>query len=1579
MSEVNGRGSASTALWEATCKDCRAERRASANTSRSANKKGRGKTSQVPPAAKPTFEYSNAWVERMLDRGNTRSDRCERHRRAHRVAIQALAVPYTTLSVIGEVPDPERPSGPLGGLGPLPVLHTKRAVEVKLDGFEFGMTDQDILQILDGLREKQVAVIEAGTGTGKSTFMPFRLMNPPAGAPFRLSQAGPIIVTEPRRAAAVGVSRFVGEELCYKHDSRICSSHIGPGFGVGYQVRGEKHWDGACELIYVTDGTMINWVRDGQLSRIGAVIIDEAHERSENIDIILAQLREKISRYKHLRVIITSATLDKNFFVEYFGGPERVFHLSVPPKKTFGYGVPFFIETQIDDDIVTKGLTIGSEGSGNLAHFDGWSKSGPEQDGYPAEDLQKTTLQLQSLRCVDAVPLKDWKEKMPSAVARQVVAIAEGTEWGDILAFLPTTATIDDAIEKIKEQLTSKRLTSKFDVYPLLSTTEKTISGMATAARSRGQKRKIVVSSNLAETSLTVKGVRYVVDSGLICQSEWDPQLASGSYPTKPHSQSGVRQRWGRVGRDAPGWVFPLYTVEDFLSLPRNTPPGSTQTNLETFYMKLLAAGLDLEESVLPANFRHESVSYDEDALKIMSTFDKESERARSALRLAGAVDHEGHLTEYGRELERFPGTGSEALALMLAEQLACIHEVALALEVLGQGQLMGKNDNCILQIDKSWPSAWRVAAAQRHQGLVTGCCDDLDIVLRICALWQSADDPSGWCASWWINEKALDSAWAATMETVKSLSAAMKGEAVRRIEPALAGRARAVLTRAMVSLQYRRIDGVQFSGRIGTSEEAATALLSDGQLVETGDHILAFSRYRLTSKKSDEPGKAFISHAVRVVKWAEGSDSGSDDMGLDLIVRTAEHLGEQRDSSASALDVLSAVRAQLPIGTVIHVVLEETAFGLMHILNWEALHTPFQRPTEQRSDQDRWDDASSGFDSEWDPRGANVEAELPEEELLLQVVNPREIESNGRPSQKSDLSRTVSDSMGSLEPLASLPTLYAQTAWESELLSPETSGRVVGYEVIDASSVALVIEPLDVRAPADPGKHPDLAYGQEIELRVCGVVKNNESEFVQLARTDGMGYFYLRVPSWNELKPGDRGDLNGTTIGLINTDGNCLSRIVPGSVFTGVVIPNETDGITVTLLPAFYADLAHSTSEMFPVDGAPTAFYAARIIEDANPWGKVRIELEHSQPIEGLSHQFEIKKELLSKARISQQKIGCQLLVALDRNCGRSRNTLRIEGQNKKLAAFVKRCDDILHVNGDKIEMGNGNLSPTVIRGLQACDSSPQWRNSVWEFYTASLRYSVGAIRPQVARTYVTCFPHIMSLLRERQRDIQDLYGVVLREGNTPSAIEVTSPQDAAADEAAKALKELNDRPRIVAILPSNTAGLVLGKEHANRRRLETREGVLWVWVDGDKVGVVGETDYAVLQTIVDIRATVETASGQLKVPAGKNGLLIGKNGATIQRLQNSTGCQARNLNRSETWTVVGPTKADVETFLQMARQIVGGTSRIINSDELRIVESALIGIPTRPRSEVRSAYKAPERSGDSRCFIATACYGST
>lgn len=272
------RGNSRSLMREATCKDCLREERA--------QQLGVA-VDDLPEDFNKEFVYNERAAEVKLERGQTRTDRCKRHRARHRINIQGMAVPYIDLQAIGEAigaHDENGPSGPFGGLGPMPEVHKiAENTEYNLSEANVSMTDQDILEMLAKLKDKRVLVAKAGTGTGKSTFMPYRLLDPPDNAPFDLAALGPIVVTEPRVQATTGVAWYVGSILSG-------AGGVGPGFPVGFQVSGNKAHDDSCQLIYVTDGTMINWLREGRLSTIGTVIVDEAHERSTNIDFIMGAI-----------------------------------------------------------------------------------------------------------------------------------------------------------------------------------------------------------------------------------------------------------------------------------------------------------------------------------------------------------------------------------------------------------------------------------------------------------------------------------------------------------------------------------------------------------------------------------------------------------------------------------------------------------------------------------------------------------------------------------------------------------------------------------------------------------------------------------------------------------------------------------------------------------------------------------------------------------------------------------------------------------------------------------------------------------------------------------------------------------------------------------------------------------------------------------------------------------------------------------------------------------------------------------------------------------------------------------------
>lgn len=785
--------------------------------------------------------YNENWARNLVERGGSRSDRCKEHRAKHRVNIQGLAVAYIDLKTVGEVADRENPTGPLGGLGPLPTAHEEvPGTSYDLEEVRVGMTDEHVAEMIAKLREKQVLILKAGTGTGKSTFAPYRLMDPPPKtltevpphSPFtKLTDLGPIIVTEPRVQAAVGVASFVGGVMSG-------AGGVGPGYPVGYQVSGDRNHDEACDLIYVTDGTMINWLREGRLSRIGTVIVDEAHERSTNIDFIMGYLKRELPRYPHLRVIVTSATFNTDFYLEYFGGPTNANVMDVPPEKTFGYGMPFFPNLDApedgEDEVLERwsnhDLPLIAQSPRDESAFveTHWKSQFAEPLSFPGdvaakaddgfvEDVWETTRLVSSLRFDGKIPVEEWQERMPSEMAKFVIRLARGLDeagvFGDILGFLPTKRTIEPVCEEIERALGR---TYKDQVFPLISSLPKDRQKRALAKRRLGDPRKIVISTNLAETSLTVEGVRFVVDSGIIAQSEWDPELAKGSIPTKPHSQAGIRQRWGRVGRKSPGWVFPLYTKGQFLDLAEDTPPGSTRDNLEALVMTAKMGGIDDVLSFdWPAAFQPSTVELDEKGKEARDIFVKELRRADRALRSGGAVDSDGHPTSFGKELVRFQGLGStaSALAIMYADRLACVPEVAAAIALLEDTRLIGQRG--LLMDDFDWPDDWRLEAAERHRGLATLCADEAELVVLITAAWEWSDPDrrpwedspkrQDWARQWWVNHSVLLEAAQKRQDVLAALSPAMKEEVKRFVEPALINRTRGVLTRAMAANLFVR------------------------------------------------------------------------------------------------------------------------------------------------------------------------------------------------------------------------------------------------------------------------------------------------------------------------------------------------------------------------------------------------------------------------------------------------------------------------------------------------------------------------------------------------------------------------------------------------------------------------------------------------------------------------------------------------------------------------------------------------------------------------------------------------------
>jgi HrpA-like RNA helicase len=1589
VSEARQRGISHTMMRDVRCKDCLRE-----------------VAGHEESAANGCFEYNETWAQRLVDRGGSRTDRCPRHRKLHRQAIQSMAVAYIDLQTIGEIADRTKPTGPLGGLGELPDKHEPVRQEADLAPYQFGMTDLDMLEILELLRDRRVLILKAGTGTGKSTFAPFRLLNPPDGAAIKITDFGPIVVTEPRVQATIGVARFVGEKLvrdcawreCSLHgwfedehagpvDVRCvvsdCARHIGPGFPVGYQVKGDKNHDDSCQLIYATDGTVINWLREGRLSKIGAIIVDEAHERSSNIDFILGFLKRELDRYPHLRVIVTSATFNVDFYVGYFGGPDKVARKEVPSVKSYGYGAPLFPVTE-DGELPCNCDERAAHETQGLQQWltTHWpERSGPVlEDGY-REDLWATTLRLHELRFDRVLPPDDWRLDMPDALAKFVVRLVQELDrneiHGDVLAFLATEKTIMPVVEWIKKELAS----SEADVYPLLATAESSLKEAALAARSRGARRRIVISTNIAETSLTVQGVRFVVDSGLICQEEWNPALATRDLPTKPHSQAGLQQRWGRVGRDGPGWVFPLYSHEQFASLARETPPGSTRTNLEQLVMKAKAGGVDdALDFPWPAAYMAPSVELDESAQHAVSTFRAEIARSVRAASANGILDADGDLTHYGKELERFSGYGSAAfaVAVMYADQLACLPEVVTALALMEDRQLLGMpkgSGRYLLPESNRWPAEWRVSAHVAHTALYEGCRDDLDLVLRVVGAWERADrdrlpwqDSVGrreWASGWWVEHELILRATDQRREVLGLLSPRMKEESKRLLEPRLFMRARAVLSRALQSLEYR------------LQEEGDYVLVGDPALspvtIDRGSRSLCrASRVIALRRRTDRDGNGTMQSLIEVLPWA--ADEAPDP--LELAGRCALHCAP-RNLPDGAIDALVDFLAVWPTGGRYLAQFEEQA-DRKRIIQVTDYRSPFGYTAPKADgDTDPLDDDESldDVDAIGEPMSLAAESSIAAEEATEASVRWPGGSENPEEDEEAVERLTVldpEDSVNALEvndddELAALtqlpPPIDALATWREKAARTQLDRPLMtidsslgsgswlvctGYEVSNDGqiSVSFASDWLAPDVTGDPSMHADLEFGAEVAVSVGPMISDGRSRYRVFYRQDRRGRFLTpERPDWR------RGD---PPIALDGRDTEFLGQLIEGAPLSATVVPGPSNTKTISLLPALSRHVEGAARQQHLPPGGRTnrrmPFWPAIVTEEAVDGRWARVELVHRDISSGLRHSFGVYPQTpgIDDVVITA---GTEVLVQLDFG---PQATLR--GRPGRLAEVAERHDKQVILIG-RSEGGNGaerelrsrrQLPRAVLASLLAGTTAPAWRLLSWNFYLSSHQrrirgilsnksgarmqhqipvdaYQVDTKRYEIE---ITLPDYWVNAFTRHKAYLERLIGSPLQINRRSATARLGGRSEA--DRAAATLATILNTPAASVAVPQNKKGRVIGSGGEFIKTLQQVSGVWDCQFRGDtpELVVIAQTPDIILYVISEVAAVCANVRATMAVPvASASGLLIGKGGENIRRLRQQSGCAAADTTKGETiWRLRAPTQKAIYRFVELASELAPG-----------------------------------------------------
>ncbi|WP_314686799.1 ATP-dependent RNA helicase HrpA [uncultured Bifidobacterium sp.] len=449
--------------------------------------------------------------------------------------------------------------------------------------------------IIAAVRSSQVVIISGQTGSGKTTQIPKMLLEMGRGGHGRQ-----IVHTQPRRIAA----RTVAERLCQE-----MGVHLGQ--EIGYQVRFTDESSPGTRLRIVTDGILLAQIqRDPQLSRYDTVIIDEAHERSLNIDFLLGYLTALLPRRPDLRLIITSATIDSVKFRDHFA---RALHAEVPVIEVSGRTWPVQVVYEPPD-----------EPPALMDHVPGFEDMSDDESG---------------------------EMDVPTAVARACaeLALRSTHERGprDILVFASGERDIRDFETALRRHFGPRasdlRRPDAIEIVPLFARLSAKEQHRVFEAHAH---QRIVIATNVAETSLTVPGIRYVVDPGTARISRYSKTAKVQRLPIEPVSQASADQRSGRCGRVADGIAIRLYSAEDYETRPRFTEPEILRTSLGAVVLHMLSVGVARTAN----DVTHFGFIDPPDTRSVTDGFAELSE--------LGAIRGDGSdatLTRIGRQLARLP------------------------------------------------------------------------------------------------------------------------------------------------------------------------------------------------------------------------------------------------------------------------------------------------------------------------------------------------------------------------------------------------------------------------------------------------------------------------------------------------------------------------------------------------------------------------------------------------------------------------------------------------------------------------------------------------------------------------------------------------------------------------------------------------------------------------------------------------------------------------------------------------------------------------------------------------------------
>ncbi|SET20976.1 ATP-dependent RNA helicase HrpA [Thorsellia anophelis] len=454
--------------------------------------------------------------------------------------------------------------------------------------------------ILKAIAENQVVVIAGETGSGKTTQIPKMCLELGRGI------KGFIGHTQPRRLAARAVAQRLADELTE-------GEQVGQiGQTVGFKVRFSDHVSDKTLVKLMTDGILLAEIQqDKLLSQYDTIIIDEAHERSLNIDFILGYLASILPKRPDLKVIITSATIDPERFAKHFSGKNGPAPIIEVSGRTYPVEVRYrpIYESNTDEEIAL------------------------EAQNENEKDL------IQAI--IEAADELSYESD------------------GDILVFLTGEREIRDVAEALgKETLNNPRYrhTEVVPLYARLSNSEQNRIFQPHTGR------RIVLATNVAETSLTVPGIKYVIDSGTARISRYSYRTKVQRLPIEPISQASANQRKGRCGRVSEGICIRLYSEADFLGRPEFTTPEILRTNLASVILQMLSIGLgDIEAFPF---IEPPDIKQIQDGLRLLEEL--------------GALTSQKGLTQLGRQLAQLPLDPKFARMIIAASQTGAVQELLI-------------------------------------------------------------------------------------------------------------------------------------------------------------------------------------------------------------------------------------------------------------------------------------------------------------------------------------------------------------------------------------------------------------------------------------------------------------------------------------------------------------------------------------------------------------------------------------------------------------------------------------------------------------------------------------------------------------------------------------------------------------------------------------------------------------------------------------------------------------------------------------------------------------------------------------